>query len=229
MSSFVVRRTPIWWSAIVLAAMFGVAVAIAIRGVPTWQNHGPDAGAGIVWHAAKPGMYYELTLIYACIAVVSLFLAFFRFPWVTITHIRLLFAAAFVALFAMLLYSLIGLSGEKHAEAAWQRIEELGGHGVWEREAVVVSFANAGVTDDDLKLFVDFPEVQMLDLSDNPVTDECLQHLENLESLHTLMVTGTSISPEAIANYESSHPNVEVRTTRSQQSRVNPFTGDPVD
>jgi hypothetical protein len=103
------RRRPISQTAIVLAVMFatGVAVALVFDGVPTWQNHGPQAGPGMAWRAVDPRMYYLLTVVYTVVAAVSTFFTFFRFPWVTITHIRLLFLAAFLMLLVPLLYSLM--------------------------------------------------------------------------------------------------------------------------
>jgi hypothetical protein len=66
---------------------------------------------------------------------------------------------------------------QEKAQAAWDRIEALGGHGVWESDMVVVSFGKTKVTDEDLALFQDFPFVQILDLSDTIISDEGLAQL----------------------------------------------------
>ena len=89
-----------------LAIMFGLGflVSVVTGGVPTWQNHGPDAGPGLVRRAADPGIYFWLTAFYGAIALVALVITFFRFPGITITHIRLLFLLAFLLLLAQLIY-----------------------------------------------------------------------------------------------------------------------------
>ncbi len=48
---------------------------------------------------------------------------------------------------------------DRKAHAAWDRIEVLGGIGVWDGSMVVVSLAGTGITDEDLSLFRDFPYV----------------------------------------------------------------------
>lgn len=115
------------------------------------------------------------------------------------------------------------------SQAAWNRIEELGGHGVWESDMVVVSLAGTGVKDDDLAIFADFPFVQILSLADNALTDACLSHLEGLTSLESLIVTGTSISPVAISRFRSTHPAVNVVDAPPPAGTINPWTGKPID
>ena len=117
----------------------------------------------------------------------------------------------------------------ERAQAAWERIERLGGHGVWESDMVVVSLANAGVKDGDLALCADFPHVQTLDLSDNPLTDACLKHLDHLTALESLILINTSISSEAAENFAATHPGVQVKTQLTPADRINPFTGEPFD
>jgi hypothetical protein len=227
MSSFVERRKPIWQSAITLAAIFGagVVVAVVFGGVPTWQTRGPATGPGFVRRATEPVLYYSVTLSYAGIAAVSSLLAFFRFPWVTITHVRLLILAVFLLLLAQLLYFLTIPSSQERAQAAWNRVEALGGHAVQDSDMVAVSLADTGVTDDDLALLADLPGVQILDLSHNKLSDNCLKHLNNLESLKSLILVGTAINPEAIEQFRSAHPTIEVRTEPSPKKSINPATG----
>ena len=116
----------------------------------------------------------------------------------------------------------------KKAQAAWDRIEALGGSGVWEREIVMVSLANTAVTDDDLALFRDFPFVQSLDLSNTKVTGAGLAHLTGASDLEELAIVGTKISRAALAAFREAHPNVEVVTKPPKKGAVNPFTGEPL-
>ena len=115
---------------------------------------------------------------------------------------------------------------KERAQAAWNRIEELGGHGVWEPDVCVVSLANTGVVDDDLVVLADVP-VQILDLSNNPLTDDCLKHLEQIESLESLALVGTEITATAIEQFKSARPNVDVRVEPIPKGTINPFTGEP--
>ena len=93
---------------------------------------------------------------------------------------------------------------------------------------VVVSLEDAGISDDDLSLFSDFPYVQILNLSGNPLTDEALEHLKDLPSLETLIVCDTRISEDAVAAFRSAHPSVDVRSRKLPSSTINPFTGKPI-
>lgn len=214
MSRFIERRRPVWASAVTLSVMFGLGVLVALvwDGVPTWQNHGPDAGPGFVRRAANPGMYYWMTSIYAVIASGAAILACFRFPWATINHVRGLLFGLFLVMLGFVLYSYSLPTRSERARAAWTKIEKLGGTGVADDDLVAVTLANTEVHDDDLKLFADLPEVEILDLSNNPLTDECLWHLETLTSLKTLAVSGTKISPAALERYRARHPQVEIET-----------------
>jgi hypothetical protein len=116
---------------------------------------------------------------------------------------------------------------QRKAQAAWDRIEALGGHGVWESEMVIVSFANTKVKDEDLSLFRDFPFVQILDLSDTDVGDNVLAHLAGLRALDTLVVIGTKISGPALKAFRRDHPSVKIVTEAPPNGALNPFTGKP--
>lgn len=129
MASFIERRKPTSHTAITLAVMFGAGVAFALvsGGVPTWQNHGAEAGPGMVWRSDAPGMYGTLTMVYAAVAALASFFACYRFPWVTITHIRLLFLSTFFLGVALLLYSRMLPTDEERAQSAGQGVEAPGG------------------------------------------------------------------------------------------------------
>lgn len=122
----------------------------------------------------------------------------------------------------------MGHSPEHEAQAAWDRIEALGGHGVWEQDMVVVSLASTAVTNDDLSLFVSFPHVQTLDLSGTAVSDAGLDLLARLPALEALIVVETRISEGAIERFRSRHPTVNVTTRRRTKATRNPFTGEPL-
>jgi hypothetical protein len=116
---------------------------------------------------------------------------------------------------------------QQKAQAAWDRIEALGGHGVWDADVVVVSLANTALTDDDLALFRDFPFVRTLDLSHTGVGDGGLAHLSGLPALEELIVVGTKMSPTALKAFRREHPTVKVTTKPPPKGTVNPFTGEP--
>jgi hypothetical protein len=116
---------------------------------------------------------------------------------------------------------------QKKAQAAWDRIEALGGHGVWESDMVVVSFGKTKVTDQDLALFRDFPFVQILDLSDTSIGDEGLAHLGDLQALEELIVTNTKISAKTLKAFQRAHPAVKITTGPPPKGTINPFTGKP--
>ncbi len=117
---------------------------------------------------------------------------------------------------------------QKKAQAAWERIEALGGSGVWDGEIVFVSLANTAVTDDDLALFRDFPFVQTLDLSGTKVTGTGLAHLAGASDLGELTIVGTKITRAALAAFREAHPNVEVVVEPPKKGAISPFTGEPL-
>jgi len=117
---------------------------------------------------------------------------------------------------------------QKKAQAAWDRIEAIGGHGVWESDMVVVSFGKTKVTDGDLALFRDFPFVQVLDLSDTRIGDKGLAELGEMPALEELIVTNTKISAKALKEFQLVHPEVKVTTGSTPKGSINPFTGKPI-
>ncbi len=117
---------------------------------------------------------------------------------------------------------------QNKAQAAWDRIEALGGHGVWESEIVIVSLDKTDVTDEDLALFRDFPFVQMLDLSHTRISGEGLARLGDIPALKTLIVTDTKISEEALKEFQHAHPEVKIRSGPPSKGGINPFTRKPL-
>ena len=115
------------------------------------------------------------------------------------------------------------------AQAAWDKIEELGGSGVWEREMCVVVLDGANISDSDLSLFADFPYVDTLDLSNNAgITDACIPHLASLPNLEALILLNTSISEAGIAKLAEALPDADIQTDPLGPDAINPFTGEPI-
>jgi Leucine-rich repeat (LRR) protein len=121
-----------------------------------------------------------------------------------------------------------GSDKQKKAQAAWDRIEALGGHGVWESDMVFVSFGKSKVTDEDLAFFRDFPFVQVLDLSDTKISDAGLTQLGELPELEQLIVTNSKISENALNEFQRAHPDVIVTTGPPPNGTINRFTGKPL-
>jgi hypothetical protein len=117
---------------------------------------------------------------------------------------------------------------QRKAQAAWDRLMALGGHGVWDGHIVVVSLAETAVTDDDLAVFRDFPFVQVLDLSRTAVTGPGIAHLDGATALEELIVVGTKLCKAALAAFCEAHPGVKVVTKLPPKGAVNPFTGEPL-
>jgi hypothetical protein len=118
-----------------------------------------------------------------------------------------------------------GSLSQRKAQAAWERIEALGGGGVWDGEIVIVALSNTAVVDEDLVLFRDFPFVQTLDLSNTAIGDSGLAYLAGLRALQELVVIGTKISPAGVETFCCQHPKVNVVTEPAPKGAVNPFTG----
>lgn len=225
------RRPQIWPAALIFTAMFcgAVLIAFASGGVPTWQNHGPNAGPGLLRRVDDPAGYFTLSILYVAIAIISACLAFFRLPWATITHIRLLILVVFLCLIGQLIYlKTMAKNHQPKKEVAWQQIERLGGHGVWESDMVVVSLAGAGIHDDDLTVFADFPDVQILDLSGNSLTDACFRYLSDIIALETLILIDTNVSEEGVAEFSAAHPRIDIQLEPPPPDAINPFTGKPL-
>jgi hypothetical protein len=111
------------------------------------------------------------------------------------------------------------------AEAALSRIEELGGTAVWEPDMCVVSLQGQHIDDDNVKVLVHLPAIQILSLSDTCVSDAVFEVLEELPALETVNLTNTRITPAGANDFLKKRPDVEIRTAR--QHGINPFTGEP--
>ena len=116
----------------------------------------------------------------------------------------------------------------RKARSAWDRIEALGGYGVWDKTMVAVSLAGTAITDEDLSLFRDFPYVQILDLSHTAVSDDGLIHLAGLELLEDLIAIDTKISGAALARFQCDHPAVKFTMEPPAKGTINPFTSKPL-
>lgn len=118
---------------------------------------------------------------------------------------------------------------QQKAQAAWDRIEALGGHGVWDDNVVYVILAGTEVTDKDMAIFRDFPFVQLLDLSHTRVGDGALDYLDGLKALETLIVVGAQMTGSALEAFRRAHPHITVteKKERPPQGAINPFTGKP--
>lgn len=115
----------------------------------------------------------------------------------------------------------------RRARAAWDRIESLGGFGVWESDVCIVSFADTTLTDADLCVFDDFPYVETLDLSRTGVTGHGLLSLVALPRLEQVTIVGTSVDDVAVAEFRTRRPNVAIVSDPPETGSENPFTGKP--
>ena len=58
---------------------------------------------------------------------------------------------------------------QEKSEAAFNRIQELGGDGVWDADMVAITMDGTDITDDDLAMFEDCDFVQILGLSNTKI------------------------------------------------------------
>lgn len=117
---------------------------------------------------------------------------------------------------------------QRKAQAAWDRLMALSGHGVWDGSVGIVTLADTGATDDDLAVFRDFPFVQVLNLSRTKVRGPGLVHLAEATRLEQLIVVGTKLSRQALAAFRQVHPAVKVVTKPPPKGAINPFNGEPL-
>src|SRR5947209_4149679 len=103
-------------------------------------------------------------------------------------------------------------ANQRKAQAAWDRIQDLGGHGVWESEACLVHPAGTKVTDDDRVLFRYVPFLQLLDLRHSHIGDARLAHLAGMKALEDLIIVDANISEAAVEAFRREHPSVKVST-----------------
>jgi hypothetical protein len=116
---------------------------------------------------------------------------------------------------------------QKKAQSAWDRMEAMGGQGIWDSDMVEMSLADTEIVDDDLAVFRDFPYIEMLDVSNTAITGAGLVHLADLPNLETLIVVGAKISKADLAAFKKAHPNTTVVTKAAPKNAINPFTGKP--
>jgi len=112
-------------------------------------------------------------------------------------------------------------------QAAWYRMEALGGKGVWDNDLVVMSFGGTSISDADLAVFSDFPFVRILDLSNTSIGDKGIAQLPVLPALEDLIVHNTKITQAALKTFQEQNPSVKIQTTAKPKDAINPFTGKP--
>lgn len=106
-------------------------------------------------------------------------------------------------------------------ESAWRRavapIREVGGSVAWAagtsrrvENAISVSLSDKEFGDDQLVALAQFPNVQMLYLTNTSVTDQDLEHLKSLKSLEWVDLRGTDITPSGALDLKNSLPKVEI-------------------
>ena len=122
------------------------------------------------------------------------------------------------------------MASQEKAQAAFNRIQELGGHGVWESDMVVISLDSTSITDEDLTVFNDFDFVEVLSMSNTQITDAGLAHLKKLGKLKTLTMIDTKVTPDGVADLRTTLPHAEINTVRETTAgKTNPFTGEPIE
>ena len=121
------------------------------------------------------------------------------------------------------------MSDEK-AQAAWDKIEALGGVCIWEDGFCLASYHDTDLTDEDLAVFAGFPFIEDIYLVGNRrLTDACLTHLENLPRLKTISLYKTSITEQAAESFRNKYPQVDVISKPSKGTFRNPFTGEIIE
>lgn len=64
---------------------------------------------------------------------------------------------------------------------------------------IAVHLRNTGLSDDRMHCLAGLPDIRVLDLSHNPITDKALTHLAGMRRLETLRLDGTSIEGPGLA------------------------------
>lgn len=89
---------------------------------------------------------------------------------------------------------------------------------------VVVSLDGTGITDNDLKVFDDFPHAWMLSLNDTQIGDAGLDRLARIPALESLSIVNTRVNEVGVDRFRRLRPEVQVRTEPSPKPKINPFT-----
>ena len=76
---------------------------------------------------------------------------------------------------------------------------------------VAIDLAYASITDEFLKRFNEFPDLQKITLIGTKITDAGLDNLVEMGSLKQLLLWDTQVSDEGVAKFRESHPDCEVR------------------
>jgi hypothetical protein len=112
-------------------------------------------------------------------------------------------------------------------QAAWESIAALGGICFWEDGFCLASYHDTDLIDSDLVVFRSFNYIEEINLVGNRrLTDECLDHLENLPRLKRLSLYRTSITEQAAESFRQKNPSVEVISKPSTGTFRDPFSGE---
>lgn len=114
-------------------------------------------------------------------------------------------------------------------EAAFEKIEGLGGSGIWDAEVVVIDLSNTEIENKDLSVFKDFEIVQSLILDNTKIDDDGLSYLESLHHLELLSLIGTQVSEKGLNKLALSLPDLDIVTEPLPKDTINPFTGKTFD
>lgn len=117
------------------------------------------------------------------------------------------------------------LKTQERYEAAFKKIEKLGGTSLWEAEIVVVDLSNTEIKNNDLSLFKDFPIVQSLILDNTKIDDSGLSYLNTLHHLEHLSIIGTQVTEKGVNKLRQSLTGLEIVTEPLSKAAINPFTG----
>ena len=121
------------------------------------------------------------------------------------------------------------MSSQERIESFVARIENLGGTVVWESDLIAVTLNDCPVTNEDLAVFNDYPEIEILSLAGTSVTDEGLRHLENLSNLTTLSLSRTHVTDVGANRLRQRLPNTSITAQGPPKGTINPFTGEPME
>lgn len=81
------------------------------------------------------------------------------------------------------------------------------------------------MTNEDLAVFANYPEIQILSLVATSVTDDGLKHLENLRNLQCLALRQTLVTERGVNDLRRLLPNASITMEGPPKGTISPFTG----